>query len=138
MQGLTVSLLISFVYLSVEGNVYSWGDNRFGQLGIDSEANSRKPRKVTKFKDIYIEKVACGDTHMLALSGTPFIKCNIAATGKVFACGSNSHGELGIGNNESKRTPEEVEFAELAGKKEKIESIHCGANFSAAITGESA
>lgn len=68
----------------------------------------------------HIKSVACGYTHTLFLTKNK----------SIYATGSNTHGELGIGNNDA--------FAYLPAKiskikKENIVSIHAS-NYSAALT----
>lgn len=61
--------------LNSEGDLYTWGDNKYGQLGI-LEPVTKQPikssdtvRKVTYFKerDIKLVDVVCGKRHTIAL-----------------------------------------------------------------------
>jgi alpha-tubulin suppressor-like RCC1 family protein len=85
---------------SVQYNeVYVWGDNQHGQLGIgnlaaraeDNESRqSISPMtmmpKICCFNTV-INKVSCGMSHTIMLS----------ASGHIYAMGSNQYGQLGIG-----------------------------------------
>ena len=86
-----------------EGNVYGWGSNRFGQLGLMSKRsltqidNKKKnlignqqhqrfvPRKIDCLKHVFCVSVAAGDRHSVALS----------RKGEVFCWGDNQVGQLG-------------------------------------------
>lgn len=81
-----------------DGNVYAWGSNRFGQLGLISNGNKSKkvdqitsnnqrfvPRKVDSLKDVFCTSVAAGSRHSIALS----------RKGEVYCWGDNQAGQLG-------------------------------------------
>jgi alpha-tubulin suppressor-like RCC1 family protein len=46
------------------GHVYSWGDNKLGQLGIRNTVNSNEPKFVAVIDknkcNVFIEKISCG------------------------------------------------------------------------------
>lgn len=73
-----------------EGNVFSWGSNRFGQLGdsnVHVSSGSRSlPRRVDDLKQIPCVAVAAGERHSVALS----------RKGEVYVWGDNACGQLGI------------------------------------------
>jgi alpha-tubulin suppressor-like RCC1 family protein len=73
--------------ITEEGDVYSWGGNPEGQLGLGHREERVIPTKIEGIPDKIVE-VACGYSHSLALT----------AEGEVYAWGRNEAGELGIGN----------------------------------------
>ena len=89
-----------FHNLSIDnnGNIYSWGNATFGQIGIKDIYSLPKNEegfyyqsipyklKELKEKNIYIMKAACGNDHSLLLS----------TEGKIFSFGANNLGQLGI------------------------------------------
>lgn len=77
----------SFV-CSEEGTVYSWGQGRFGQLGSGKTQDRFKPEEVNFKVNTRIIKVSAGLEH------TAFLD----VTGRIFVCGSNEKGQLGLGN----------------------------------------
>lgn len=95
--------------LSTEGQVFVWGENNSGQLGNGTvtpfaEGGSTLPVPVNingALAGRRVIAIACGGTHMLALS----------AEGKVFAWGSSDHGELGTGSYEAGLVPVAVDGA---------------------------
>jgi alpha-tubulin suppressor-like RCC1 family protein len=69
-----------------QGNVWAWGDNEFGQLGLDTATTSSKePIKVEQIGDI--KAVAAGAYHSVALDND----------GYVWTWGDNLYGQLGGG-----------------------------------------
>lgn len=75
--------------------VYGWGYNGNGQLGIGSTANQLSPIRISNFNGIKVVKLACGYSHVLALTDE----------GTMYSWGSNSHGQLGIGNKVNSPIP---------------------------------
>lgn len=69
--------------LSADGTVYTWGSGSWGALGHGDEKDEWLPKAVAALKGEHIVKLACGSSHMLALS----------KSGKVFSWGR--HATLG-------------------------------------------
>ena len=68
------------------GIVYSWGDNRWGQLGTSEKEISRAiPASVFISKDIQVVGVACGAQHSLAVTND----------GIIYSWGCPRRGQLG-------------------------------------------
>ncbi|MBE7020835.1 MAG: hypothetical protein E7411_05330 [Ruminococcaceae bacterium] len=78
------------MYFSDKSNMYAWGNNSKGQLGIDVEKNPHYPVKT--YTDISGETVdiKSGYYHTLVLT----------KNGKVYSSGQNTYGQLGTGNND--------------------------------------
>lgn len=50
--------------------MYTWGADNYGQLGQGQGPRYvNKPTKIRTFKNVPIARIACGQYHMLALSG---------------------------------------------------------------------
>uniref|UniRef100_UPI0031343193 probable E3 ubiquitin-protein ligase HERC4 isoform 4 n=1 Tax=Mus musculus TaxID=10090 RepID=UPI0031343193 len=81
--------------LNDKGQVYAWGLDSDGQLGLQgSEECIRVPRNIKSLSDIQIVQVACGYYHSLALS----------KASEVFCWGQNKYGQLGLGIDCQKQT----------------------------------
>ena len=86
------------VVRAANGTLFSWGDNRHGQLGIGiSENDSNIPVKVdlTDCAKPQISSVSCGSSHTLA----------ITIDGAVIAWGNGKSGRLGTGSSENSSRP---------------------------------
>ena len=83
-----------------EGKIYTWGENRYGQLGNGTMENSSIPVCINdlnndlKGKKI-VEILDYTDTTMIALD----------EEGKIYTWGENYYGKLGNGTMESSSTP---------------------------------
>ncbi len=85
-------------FITFDDKVYACGDNDHGQLGIGSTRyNIRTPQKVLIEEKIKVIKTYGDQTYFITFDG------------KVYACGDNTYGELGVGSTEYKiRTPQKV------------------------------
>jgi hypothetical protein len=83
--------------LTKNGKVYSWGSNKFGQLGTGNRKDSKWPRYVQirckNLKLVSFQKISCGPEHSLLLS----------LEGDIYVFGRNDFGQLG-----SKRQNDEI------------------------------
>eukprot|EP00873_Tetraselmis_striata_P035656 jgi/Tetstr1/455920/TSEL_042701.t1 len=82
------------------GDVYCWGWNCDGQLGLPSEGNGHmvwQPALVEGegLEDAHVCEVACGARHTTART----------TDGTVFAWGGNAHGQLGQGDTSARHAP---------------------------------
>jgi alpha-tubulin suppressor-like RCC1 family protein len=57
----------TFISSNKSGCDYSWGENRFGQLGGGDNASKEIPTIII-LNDIIFEKISCGYCHRLLLS----------------------------------------------------------------------
>ncbi len=112
--------------LTDSGEIYSWGDNAYGQLGLgtagyNQDANSpqhvNKPSGVTFFTDI----AACFN-HSFALTDA----------GKIYSWGRNMNGELGLGYYDTPKTTPQL--VSMPSGVEKFTSIAAGYNHTLALT----
>ena len=74
---------ISFVATRL-GNIFSWGNGRFGALGHGDEESSQQPRQLRPLRKVKIAAVACGYYHAIATS----------ADGILYSWGRNNKGQL--------------------------------------------
>jgi len=76
------------------GEVYAWGANRGGQLGL--REGRLTPTKVPGLPKV--KAIAAGWRHSLALT----------ESGEVYAWGRNDQGQLGLGDRQNRLTPAKV------------------------------
>lgn len=55
--------------VTADGEVYAWGRNEKGQLGIGHAMDRKTPTLVEGLKDKFIVQAACGRNHSLFLTG---------------------------------------------------------------------
>jgi len=90
--GVTHSLV-----LTEDGEVYAFGSNEGGQLGLGDDVDRNTPTLIQGLENVVA--VAAGGLHSLALT----------AKGEVYAFGWNEYGQLGLGDNVDRYTPTRVE-----------------------------
>ncbi|XP_052894618.1 probable E3 ubiquitin-protein ligase HERC4 [Anopheles moucheti] len=104
------------------GQVFSWGSNAVGQLGLDAEnGRQQTPRMIKAIGAKHIVQIASGQYHCLALTNN----------GELYGWGSNSYGQLGIGTTNEK-VPTPTLIKSLAGVP--IAFIACGGNHSFVVS----
>jgi hypothetical protein len=79
--------------LTESGEVYAWGSNGRGQLGLGDTEDRHTPTQVPGLGRV--KAIAAGGEHSLALT----------ESGEVYAWGSNGHGQLGLGDTKDRHTP---------------------------------
>jgi alpha-tubulin suppressor-like RCC1 family protein len=88
------------VALTLSGQVFTWGSNENGQLGLGDTANRTHPTQVTvPCGTGGVSQVAAGHNNSLA-------RC---ADGRVFGWGLNGDGQLGDGTRTTRRAPVQVQ-----------------------------
>nr|XP_020140155.1 E3 ISG15--protein ligase HERC5-like isoform X1 [Microcebus murinus] len=98
--------------LSMSGNIYSWGNNEFGQLGLGHTENKDSPSLIEALDNQKVEFLTCGGFHTALLT----------KDGLVFTFGAGQYGQLGHGSTQNELRPRLV--TELTGKR--VTQIACG------------
>nr|XP_023654904.1 probable E3 ubiquitin-protein ligase HERC6 isoform X1 [Paramormyrops kingsleyae] len=86
------------VVLSKDGDVFTFGEGKHGQLGHNSRNNELRPKKVEGLEG-RAKQIACGSHHTLVLM----------ASGHLLAFGNGSVGQLGTGRTENQLQPTPVQ-----------------------------
>jgi alpha-tubulin suppressor-like RCC1 family protein len=97
-----------------EGNLWGWGNNFHGQLGLGNNINYNKPQQINISG---VVDVSCGLSFTLALDNN----------GELWGWGYNIFGQLGSGNYNNYNMPHKIRFSK------KINKISAGSTFSAII-----
>nr|XP_055153002.1 probable E3 ubiquitin-protein ligase HERC6 isoform X2 [Symphalangus syndactylus] len=110
--------------LSKDSQVFSWGKNSHGQLGLGKEFPSQaSPQRVRSLEGIPLAQVAAGGAHSFALS----------LCGTSFGWGSNSAGQLALsGRNVPVQSNKPLSVGAL--KNLGVVYISCGAEHTAVLT----
>ena len=108
--------------LTSDSQLFSWGKNDHGQLGIGCVDNDLlyKPQLIQSFVDVKIVQVCCGERHSLVLT----------EEGVVYGWGDNCYGQTGVGLQKDKviTSPKQWNI------ERKVIKIHCSDYQSFAIT----
>ncbi|MCD4557468.1 RCC1 domain-containing protein [Schaalia sp. lx-100] len=104
--------------VDAEGNVWTWGENRYGELGIGTQDRDAHPIPQKLDIPVPIARVFASGTPGLAA-----VSFALDVNGQIWAWGSNEYRNLGLGNTVSGRvvsTPTkitstgEIKFVDLA------------------------
>ncbi|XP_063982429.1 probable E3 ubiquitin-protein ligase HERC4 [Diachasmimorpha longicaudata] len=107
--------------LTNNGELYAWGSNVEGQLGLGTDIKTElKPKLITSLAGIPIAFVACGGYHSLIVS----------KSGAIYAWGRNTFGQLGIPVPGNVHYPHQLRTL----RSTKVRYISCGENFTAFLT----
>ena len=107
-----------------DGSLYTWGDNKYGQLGLGDKANryyyASENQKIN-IPDKINEVIGLKDTGYDTSERTTFYKYSLYAiteNGELYAWGDNSDGQLGIGNTDNQTKP--VKVTGITGKIKQL------------------
>ena len=104
-----------------ENKIYCWGYNCYQQLGLGDIISRNKP---VEFKiegnSSRIKQIICGESHTFA----------ICENNKVYCCGDNNFGQLGLGHRNDRKNP--IEF-KIENNSSPIKQIICGSAYAFAI-----
>ncbi|CAL8268214.1 unnamed protein product [Arctogadus glacialis] len=109
--------------LTKAGDVFSWGSNSHGQLGLGKDVCVQpRPALVLSLTGIPVTLVAAGGTHSLF----------IALSGLVYCCGNNKLGQLGLNRVDEKGRFRIMPVPSL--KPIEVATASCGAEHSVVLT----
>ncbi len=106
-------------------SLYTWGNNDSGQLGLGDNVSYNEPKKVINLHDGEIEQISFGGFHSSAI-------VNDGTSNHLYVWGSNSKGQLGLGNKSDYSVPTEATTLPHG----EIEKISLGNNHSVALTSD--
>ncbi|KAH9314061.1 hypothetical protein KI387_022688, partial [Taxus chinensis] len=108
--------------LSVDGQVFTWGRGKYGQLGHGSVQNESRPVQVKGLADQMIVQIICGGDHTMAINNE----------GTLFSWGRGQWGQTGLRTMEDVLVPMQVWDLEHV----RVIQASAGARHSIAITEE--
>ncbi|XP_044515141.1 probable E3 ubiquitin-protein ligase HERC4 isoform X4 [Gracilinanus agilis] len=109
--------------LSKGSEVFSWGQNKHGQLGLGFELRSQSaPQLIKSLLGIPFMQVAAGGAHSFVLT----------LSGAIFGWGRNKFGQLGLNDENDRFVPNLLKSL----RSQKIVYICCGEDHTAALTKE--
>ncbi|CAL8358068.1 unnamed protein product [Boreogadus saida] len=109
--------------LSKAGQVFSWGQNRYGQLGLGTDRQGLPtPQHVQSLQGIPFSQVTAGGAHSFALT----------QSGAVFGWGRNKFGQLGLNDNNDRHSPTLLKSL----RSQRVIYVCCGEDHTATLTKE--
>ena len=111
---------IALISSGTDTNMYVWGNNYEGQLGLGSyDDDIFSPRKLSyEFNNSCVISISCGEHYTTALTNKR----------ELYAWGDNCYGQLGLGRNHDQTSPQKVIFGE------RISSVICGESHTIIMT----
>uniref|UniRef100_A0A8C1ZA77 Si:ch73-190m4.1 n=1 Tax=Cyprinus carpio TaxID=7962 RepID=A0A8C1ZA77_CYPCA len=107
--------------LTKDGQLFVWGDNSHGQLGLKkNHPSSPSAQHVQSLSGIPLAQISAGGDHSFGLS----------LSGVVFGWGKNSAGQLGLGDTTDRHVPMVVNSLH----RKKTVSISCGGEHTATLS----
>ena len=98
----------SLYAITENGELYAWGDNSDGQLGIGNTDNQTKPVKVTGITGKIKQLITFQRYHYGEAFFDYFYVYAITEDGSLYAWGYNGKGLLGVGDKMDRNTPTKV------------------------------
>lgn len=108
------------VALTATGELWVWGLNNYGQLGLSDRTNRSKPTLLPYSNGYSIRKICCGEAHSAFLSDR-----------EVYTFGDGTHGALGHGNSKCQLQPKVMVKMTLDCR---VRDIECGPQYTVAIS----
>uniref|UniRef100_A0A6Q2ZKW2 HECT domain-containing protein n=1 Tax=Esox lucius TaxID=8010 RepID=A0A6Q2ZKW2_ESOLU len=109
------------IALSKDGQLFTWGQNSNGQLGLGKgEPSTLSPQPLKSLSGIPLAQITAGGDHSFALS----------LSGAVFGWGKNNTGQLGLNDEQDRPVPCHIKFL----RSQKVVYISCGDEHTAALT----
>ncbi|OPJ84714.1 probable E3 ubiquitin-protein ligase HERC4 isoform X1 [Patagioenas fasciata] len=109
--------------LSKGSEVFSWGQNKYGQLGLGYEFKKQNsPHVIKSLLGIPFAQIAAGGAHSFVLT----------LSGAIFGWGRNKFGQLGLNDDNDRYVPTLLKSL----RTQKVVHICCGEDHTAALTKE--
>nr|XP_040057147.1 RCC1 and BTB domain-containing protein 1-like [Gasterosteus aculeatus aculeatus]XP_040057148.1 RCC1 and BTB domain-containing protein 1-like [Gasterosteus aculeatus aculeatus]XP_040057149.1 RCC1 and BTB domain-containing protein 1-like [Gasterosteus aculeatus aculeatus]XP_040057151.1 RCC1 and BTB domain-containing protein 1-like [Gasterosteus aculeatus aculeatus]XP_040057152.1 RCC1 and BTB domain-containing protein 1-like [Gasterosteus aculeatus aculeatus]XP_040057153.1 RCC1 and BTB domain- len=105
------------------GEVYGWGYNGNGQLGLGNNGNQLTPCRLAALQGLCVQQIVSGYAHSLALTDE----------GLLYTWGANTYGQLGTGNKSNQLSPVHI----MTEKERIVEVAACHSTHTSAAKTQS-
>lgn len=102
------------IALTKHAEIYVWGSNKHGQLGLGDFKNIKCPQKLSLTN---IKSIICGGYYTIALT----------MSNTIYSWGDNDRGQLGLGDTTNRNSPQKVNL-------NNIKSVSCGLQHTIVLT----
>ncbi|KAI2658144.1 putative E3 ubiquitin-protein ligase HERC4 [Labeo rohita] len=107
--------------LATGGQIFSWGQNKYGQLGLGKQgASVSSPKVIQSLQGVPFAQISAGGAHSFGLT----------LSGAVFGWGRNKFGQLGLSDNDDRYFPALLKTL----RSQRVVYISCGEDHTAALT----
>lgn len=109
--------------LTNSGEIFAFGNNTYGQLGLGTETErEKKPVLLKSLQGLPVAHLSCGGNHSFILS----------KSGSVYGFGKNIYGQLGTADTVNKTFPTQLRTL----RAQNVRYITCGDDFSVFLTND--
>jgi alpha-tubulin suppressor-like RCC1 family protein len=108
------------IAIDLNDDVWVFGDNKFGQLGLGDRINRNIPTKIPNFK---AKSIVAGGNHTIAIDFND----------EVWGFGENNSGQLGLGHTDDTLIPTKIPFRALGLPNLKFQSVSTGTSHTIAM-----
>mmetsp|Transcript_10952 Transcript_10952/g.21429 ORF Transcript_10952/g.21429 Transcript_10952/m.21429 type:complete len:1763 (+) Transcript_10952:24-5312(+) len=114
-----------FIAITSLNEVYTWGDNSDGQLGVGAsrEMMSAEPQQLKNFRSAQVKQTTCGSNFSAFLLDS----------GEVYMCGNSENGRLGLGSSMLEKDSRNQPLPRVIRGLPTIKKISCGDSHTAAV-----
>jgi len=94
--------------IDTSGNLYTWGFNGKGQLGVGDTTSRNAPQFINAFGGTSVSQFSLDTSENFGITNTYGSAAALLSDGSIYTWGYNAEGHLGLGNNTQQTTPQHV------------------------------
>ena len=118
------------IVATAKGKAYAWGNNDYGQCGIADRAQDPLSSEMIVYSPKLINPDSFNRQQIVDIECGAYFSMFIDTARKLFSCGKNTHGQLGLGTFLNAYGP--VQVSKIT---ERVSQVACGEEHSLVLTG---